>query len=358
MSNYLITANNIAELGGAQHVAHSLARGLVSRGHSVHLVGSTPVADAHTYADAGYQTVTLMPEIWPAKNSTNGAVRAGLREQAVTDLRSLLQSLGSANIVATQLWSLEVVLDAIAGYERRFPVVGQYHGSFAAAASGRDLRRAQKLAGRCEYFTVLSKEDAAAFAQAGLTNVVALGNPNTVSLAQFAEATAQVRTASVDFVGRLSAEKGPDLLLAAWEQVQPAGLTLRLTGTGPLRAELAARGMPHVEFADPVEHAAGVIGRSRLVVLPSRTEGAPLVLAEALTLGTPVVVIDVSSGVREMVVDNPLAVLVERDNVTALADGIVAGLAIAPHPNPSFPDDSNIFDAFEELFAISIPRLK
>ncbi len=53
MSTYVITANNIAELGGAQHVAHTLARGLVSRGHSVYLVGITPVADPHPYSGRG-----------------------------------------------------------------------------------------------------------------------------------------------------------------------------------------------------------------------------------------------------------------------------------------------------------------
>ena len=149
MSNYVITANNVAELGGAQHVAHTLARGLVSRGHTVYLVGITPVVDPHAYPSAGYTTLTLMPEVWPEKSSTNGDLRANLRAHAVTELRSLLRSLGSANIVATQLWSLEIVLVALPVNSDQFPVIGQYHGSFAAAASGRDIHRAQKLSGAC-----------------------------------------------------------------------------------------------------------------------------------------------------------------------------------------------------------------
>lgn len=354
MSNYVITANNIAELGGAQNVAHTMARGLVARGHTVYLVGITPVADPHTYPNGGYTSLTLMPQIWPEKTSTNGDLRSRLRADAVSELQSLLQSLGTANIVATQLWSLEILLDALTGWDPNFPIVGQYHGSFAAAATGRDLRRAQRLAPSCAYFTALSVEDASAFAQAGLTNVVKLGNPNTITAEQFELEVTEVRGDTIDYVGRLSAEKGPDLLLAAWEKLQGsneiAGLTLRYTGSGPLREELKARSIPHVEFANPVDSAAPLIRQSRLVVVPSRTEGAPLVLAEALALGTPVVVTDVSSGVREMVSGHPRAILVARDSVTALAAGITQGLSLLMDPHPVYPSDSVIFEALEGLF--------
>lgn len=354
MSNIVITANNIAELGGAQNVAHTMARGLVARGHTVYLVGITPVPDPHTYPSSEYTSLTLMPQIWPEKTSTNGDLRANLRAHALAELRSLLRSLGSANIVATQLWSLEILLDALGGWDPNFPIVGQYHGSFAAAASGRDLRRAQKLAPKCVYFTALSGEDALAFAQAGLTNVVKLGNPNTITAEQFALAMDEEGGDTIDYIGRLSIEKGPDLLLAAWDKIQGSdqmtGLTLRFTGSGPLREDLEARGVTNVEFADPVSSAASVIRQSRLIVLPSRTEGAPLVLAEALALGTPVVVTDVSSGVREMVAGHPRAILVARDSVEALSAGIAQGLSIVREPNPTFPSDRDIFDALEGLF--------
>lgn len=357
MSTYVITANNVAELGGAQHVAHTLARGLVSRGHTVYLVGITPVVDPHAYPSAGYTTLTLMPEVWPEKSSTNGDLRAQLRADAVTELRSLLKSLGSANIVATQLWSLEIVLDSIEKVDVNFPVVGQYHGSFAAAASGRDLRRAQKLAPQCTYFTALSGEDTAAFAQAGLTNMITLNNPTSMTVEQFTEATAQERANTIDYIGRLSAEKGPDLLLSAWQQLQASdqvdGITLRFTGSGPMRGELVARGVANVEFADPVDNAAPVIGQSRLVVLPSRTEGAPLVLAEALILGTPVLVTDVSSGIREMIAGQSRAVLVKRESVEALVAGIAAGIAIEPDPHPFYLYAACVFDVLERAFPAS-----
>jgi glycosyltransferase involved in cell wall biosynthesis len=292
-----------------------------------------------------------MTEIWPEKTSTNGELRANLRAHAVSELWSLLKSLGSANIVSTQLWSLEIVFDALPANSDQFPVIGQYHGSFAASANGRDIHRVRKLAGACEYFAVLSGKDAQAFASAGLTNVVTLGNPNTITTQQFTEATAEVRGNTIDYLGRLSVEKGPDLLLDAWELQRPEGFTLRLTGSGPMEAELINRKLENVEFCAPVTDAAPIIASSRVVVIPSRTEGAPLVLAEALALGTPVVVTDVSSGIREMVAGNPRAVLVERESVLAIAEGISRALALSPDPDPILRNDSAIYDKWEQLFA-------
>ncbi len=359
MSTYVITANNIAELGGAQNVAHTLARGLASRGHAVYLVGITPVTEPHTYTpshpDEAYTSLTLMPQIWPEKTSTNGDLRANLRAHAVSEMQTLLQSLGSANIVATQLWSLEIVLDALGGPNLNFPVIGQYHGSFAAAAGGRDLRRAQKSAGACDYFAVLSREDAQAFAAAGLTNVIYVPNPITLTARQFNAALAsrpgQTSVHMIDFVGRLSEEKGPDLLLDAWEINRPPGVTLRLTGSGPMESELINRHVEGVEFHPPVTDVAPLIAQSRVVVIPSRTEGAPLVLAEALALGVPVVVTDVSSGIREMVANNSRAMLVESENAQALSHGILQALLLSPDPEPTLPDDSHIYSQWEKLFA-------
>lgn len=349
MANYVITANNISELGGAQKIAHTLARGFAQRGHQVHLIGITPVNDSHDYHVCGsYQVHTLMREVWPLKGDVREGSRSTLRARAVAELNQLLASLGSANIIATQLWSLEILLDALPHARHPFPVIGQYHGSFAAAASGRDIKRIQKLAPACEYFAALSAEDCGALLDAGLTNAIAQPNPVSLTAERFAAVRGIKRGATVDFVGRLSPEKGPDLLLEAWELAQlPNPWRLRFTGNGPMLGVSTDR----IEYLPPVSDVVPTIAGARVVAIPSRTEGAPLVLAEALALGTPVVVTDVSSGVREMVANNPLAVLVERENPAALASGIERAVTITPNNPTALPDDTAIFSRWESLFA-------
>jgi glycosyltransferase involved in cell wall biosynthesis len=96
------------------------------------------------------------------------------------------------------------------------------------------------------------------------------------------------------FVGRLSPEKGLDLLLTAW-QTHPEGSlgVLRIVGDGPLRplAEAAAQARSDVLFLGP-QPPSGVQAamRSAAVVIATSTwdDVLPTVIIEALAAGRPV----------------------------------------------------------------------
>ena len=104
------------------------------------------------------------------------------------------------------------------------------------------------------------------------------------------------------FAGRLSEEKGLDVLIEAYAAVARKGAPgrLRLAGTGPAEAELralAARVAPdRVVFEGLVseERVRELMRSSRSVCAVSTrlTEGAPLVAIEALLVGRPVVATD------------------------------------------------------------------
>jgi glycosyltransferase involved in cell wall biosynthesis len=102
------------------------------------------------------------------------------------------------------------------------------------------------------------------------------------------------------YLGRLVPDKGADLLLDAL----PDGVTLLLAGDGPERARLerAAAGRPSVRF---VGEARGPDKRALLaaadaLVVPSRRDGAPTVVREALALGLPLVATR-AGGIPELV---------------------------------------------------------
>lgn len=99
----------------------------------------------------------------------------------------------------------------------------------------------------------------------------------------------------VAYVGRLSPEKGVDVLLDAMERLP--GIPLVVFGDGPAGPALAvrARGLPHVRFAGHVTRAdlAAAMPRAVAVVLPTLSpENAPLAVVEAASAGVPVVVSD------------------------------------------------------------------
>ena len=108
-------------------------------------------------------------------------------------------------------------------------------------------------------------------------------------------------------IGRMSRQKGQDLLVGEWEQHRPGDATLVLVGPG--RTESLQRLAPR-EWGRSIRaigHAIDVrpwLWASDVLVLSSRYETVGLVVAEALACGRPVVANDVN-GVRQILTEGP-----------------------------------------------------
>jgi len=343
----VIMANNIDEVGGAQRVVHVVAQHLGQRGYPVDLVGVTPFEPRHEFvAEPAFRRFTLMPEPWPAPPPIKGlrgsmdpttrrtlAARESLRAAAVTRLGEVLANGPVGVVVTAQLWAMEHLADVP---HDGWAVVGQYHSSFEAAAAGRDLPRALDLYADVDLFTLLTPEDAEAFRRQGLNNTTWLANP----LAFWPPEPAPMRvndSGVVTFLGRLSPEKGVGFLIDAWGRIaeRHPDWRLRIVGSGPDEKSVAnavralAHGGDRIDLLPPTLDAEAALRDSDIVVLPSLTEGLPLVLAEAMALGLPCVATDCSAGVRLLTGDGGNARLVPRADAEALGQAI-SGLMSDP----------------------------
>ncbi len=130
-------------------------------------------------------------------------------------------------------------------------------------------------------------------------------------------------------LGRLSKEKGFDLLIEAFALIAPEwpAWSLEIWGEGPERAALAtligARGLRdrvRLPGSSPTPHL--VLQRAGLFVLPSRVEGFPNALCEAMAAGVAVLATDCPSGPREIVRDGVDGLLVAAGEPSALAGGM------------------------------------
>jgi glycosyltransferase involved in cell wall biosynthesis len=134
------------------------------------------------------------------------------------------------------------------------------------------------------------------------------------------------------FAGNLVPVKQVDRLLRAVAGL-PRDVQLVIVGEGSegdrLRALAGELGLhDRVVFAGwrPREEIPTWLAAADLIVLPSASEGMPLILLEALASGTPVVASRVG-GVPECVEDGVTGILVDPASVEGLAKGLTAALA-------------------------------
>jgi len=141
-------------------------------------------------------------------------------------------------------------------------------------------------------FVALSEFSRSKFVQGGLPAEKIVVKPNFVS------PDPGERTDTGDyvlFVGRLSAEKGIELLFEAWKKGDRK-IPLRIVGDGllqdTLEREKELAGLNNVFFDGRLERTAALeaMKRARFIVFPSPCyENFPLVIAEAYACGIPVI---------------------------------------------------------------------
>ncbi len=133
------------------------------------------------------------------------------------------------------------------------------------------------------------------------------------------------------FVGRLSPEKGIDVLLKAWKDLD---IPLKIAGDGPLGPMVAqaAQSMPQVEWLGrrPRQEIFELMQKAAYLVFPSVTyEGFPMTLAEAFATGLPVIGSNYGS-MPQVIKENQNGLLFEVRNPADLAQK-VQWLASQPH---------------------------
>ena len=135
-------------------------------------------------------------------------------------------------------------------------------------------------------------------------------------------------------IGRYAYQKGYDLLLQAWAEVEKQYLdwTLDIYGMGDqtgYRQLMTDMGVDvyRCHLNGPVEDVTKVYQNSSIFVLSSRFEGFGLVLVEAMACGLPVVSFDCPAGPDEIITDGVDGILVPSGDVHVMAEKLMALMA-------------------------------
>jgi glycosyltransferase involved in cell wall biosynthesis len=122
------------------------------------------------------------------------------------------------------------------------------------------------------------------------------------------------------FAGRISRLKGIDVLSDAWKILLDRGVEGRCRLVGQ-RGDYDPPPLSGMSIEEPVDPRAikPLLHSSRVVVLPSRAEGMPMILTEALAAGRPFVATRVGATAELAPCEE---MLVPVDDAVALADGL------------------------------------
>ncbi|WP_342051796.1 MULTISPECIES: glycosyltransferase [unclassified Cupriavidus] len=312
------------KVGGAEHQVAALAGAFRALGHVVAIVSLSPGREIEV--PAGVEVIELAMRKTPA-----GLARALWQARAF--VRAWRPDIIHAHMVHANLFAR--LLTRIV---RCPPLVCTAH---SYREGGRARMLAYRLTDRwCALTTHVSEAGRAGMIAAGAVpaaRVVVM--PNGIDIARFHyDAARRARTrASLGIddgtpllmhVGRLVPAKAQHVLIDAFARAHDKRARLLIAGGGPLADALAAqvhaRGLDgRVQLLGPRQDVPALLDAADAFALSSEIEGSPLVLAEALANGCPVVSTD-APGVREIV--DGLGAIVPRGDTEALAAAIDTAL--------------------------------
>ena len=194
---------------------------------------------------------------------------------------------------------------------------------------------------RLDQLVVLTDKSKASWPE--LSNVTVIPDPITIEVKSEERGVRNESrgkcTKRVITIGRYTYQKGYDLLLHAWAEMEPQitqivaekgskEWTLDIYGQGDqtdyqkLMTELGID-INRCHLNGPVEDVVKVYQDSSIFVLSSRFEGFGMVLVEAMACGLPVVSFDCPAGPDEIITDGVDGLLVPSGDVHALAEKLM-----------------------------------
>ncbi|MCH8686354.1 glycosyltransferase [Pedomonas mirosovicensis] len=339
-------------IGGAQSRTLALANGLAARGHQVDLIVAARGAAGETRLDPRVRLVPLSPR--PPET-----VGSGLRRIAdlMTSIPALARYLNSAGpdillSMANHVAPIAALGHALMRRPKSTLLVlrASNHVTRTPSAHGNALRRLH-----LQPFWTQADHIIAVSGSVADSLIVGLGIapsritvlPSPILPDDLAARAAQ--TPEHDWlrapdparptllgIGRFVPQKGFDLLLDAFDQLRRRrSARLLLLGEGPQRPLLEEKvrqlGLEDlVSLPGITRNPFAALSHADLFVLPSRWEGLPATLIEALACGCPVVAADCPGGVREVLQDGRIGRLAPPGDAGLLAAAMDEALSQKP----------------------------
>ncbi len=305
--------------GGAERVMSILAGAWASRGHKVTIV---------TYDEGHSSFFSLPPEVTVQKLRLSGGSilkRIGNHFRRIPTFRRVIRETRPDIVISFMHRTNVLVLMAAISLD--IPVIVSEHTDPRLYSPGFPYNYLRPCLYRKAMAVVaLSKEQAEWFKPMSSRVVIM---PNPVRACKGNQNSQSKRTFTAVGAGRLSLEKGFDLLLTAFAKVykEYPEWNLIIYGEGPKRSalerqthELKLSG--RVQLPGLTKNLADHLRTAGCFVLSSRREGLPNVLIEALACGCPVVATDCTDSISKIVQHGRNGLLIPPEDSESLANAL------------------------------------
>ena len=326
MKGICFLIGNLNHPGGTERVTTLIANTLADNHHNISILslagGKEPFFPLHS----DIQTYSLYPKKISFKKSFIGTI---------WKVRKFVQQHRIDTLIVVDSISCMFTVPALYGLKVNHICWEHFNFNVSLGVTSRNLGR-KWAASHCDYIVTLTKRDKELWQQ-GLQDIKAtiipIANPTPYENVYH---TPSLAFKTILTLGRLTHQKGFDLLIEAWAQVCQANgdWILRIVGSGEDEGALKEQAkrleiLDRIDFIPANKEIEQYYKTSSFYCLSSRFEGLPMVLLEAQAFGLPIVAFDCDTGPAEVIDHDTNGLLVKAGDTMQLAHSLLTMINIS-----------------------------
>lgn len=318
MKEICFLIGNLDNSGGTERVTTLIANELVKMNYKVSIISLTGGTHPFFEPDSRIKTFSLYSDKVSFKTNFFGVVWS---------IRKIIKKHKIDTLVVVD--SISCIFTVPALYGLKVSHICWEHFNFNSDLGKKERRFARQLAARyCDTVVTLTQRDRSYWLKGTKhkANIIPISNPSPFPV----QNNDQINTSKVVLaVGRLTHQKGFDLLLQSWKLLTQSvsDWKLIIVGEGEDQKRLTKYIDKYdlsetINLVGSTDNVAQYYNQADIYCLSSRFEGFPMVLLETLSFGLPVVSFDCDTGPAEILADTG-SILVPPENIQELANSLM-----------------------------------